>query len=195
MGRTKTILAAVLVLLAVTAFPQKKDTVKKVRLNHYTLTIGGGWTHYIDNLDNGNNGLKKNFFGGSFKFYWEPEYRLSLGLETGYYQLFSNTYTFGDTTAEVTRTTVPMLLLVRMRIVDNFYLGAGLGLAFITNKTTGIGSDIITKTTSLSNFEFSAAYIYPLGKHWLLGGEVKAFHFANLDDWMYSVQATFGVKL
>jgi hypothetical protein len=88
-----------------------------------------------------------------------------------------------------------MLLLVRMRIIDNFYIGAGTGLAFITNKAAGAGAETVTKTTSLSNFELSGTYLYPLGKHFRVGGEFKGFHFGNLNDWMYSVQVLCAVRL
>jgi hypothetical protein len=100
-----------------------------------------------------------------------------------------------DTSVKIERTVVPMMLLARMRIVDNVYLGAGMGLAFITNKASGANQSVITKTTSLSNFELSASYIYPLSKYWLVGGEFKMFHFGNLNDWMYSLQATCALRL
>ena len=90
---------------------------------------------------------------------------------------------------------IPLLLLVRMRIVDNFYLGAGVGLALITNKAAGANQKIVTKTTSLSNYEVSGSYIVPLSKHWQVGGELKMFNFGNLDDWMYSIQALCAVRL
>jgi hypothetical protein len=195
MGRKNIILALVLVTLSLTVSAQQKDSVR-VRLNHYTLTFGTGWTHYINNLENFDNNIRKDFVGFAGKFYWEPEYRLSLGLETGYYRMFKVSGHLDDNTAiDVTRTVVPLLLLARMRIVDNVYLGAGLGMAIITNKSEGGGQKIITKTTSLANFELSGAYIYPMSKHWLVGGEVKAFHFATYSDWMYSVQATISFKL
>ena len=195
MSRKKTVITLVLIFLTLVGFSQKKDSVK-VHLNHYTFTLGTGWTHYINNLENGDQKIQQDFIGVSFKFFWEPEYRLSLGLETGYYRLFKITDQLNaDVTAQIDRYVIPALLLVRMRIVDNVYLGAGIGLAFITNKASGAGQKIITKTTSLSNFEFSGGYIYPLSKHWLVGGEIKGFHFANLNDWMYSIQATCAFKL
>ena len=195
MGKIKTSLTLVLVFFTMVLFSQKNDNVK-VHLNHYTFTFGMGWSHYINNLDYGVQKIQQDFIGFSGKFYWEPEHRLSLGLETGYYKLFKITDQFHyDTTIHIDRSVVPMLLLVRMRIVENVYLGAGMGLAFITNKASGLNSTISTKTTSLSNFELSGSYIYPLSKHWLVGGELKAFHFANLADWMYSVQATCAFKL
>jgi hypothetical protein len=195
MGRIKIGFTLVLIFFTLAVFSQQKDSVK-VHLNHYTLTIGVGWTHYINNLEYGDQDIQKNFAGLGLKFFWEPEYRLSLGLETGYYKLFKITDQFnGDTSVQFTRTVLPLLLLVRMRIVDNVYLGAGMGIAIVTNKSAGVGKEIITKTNSLSNFELSGGYIYPLSKHWLVGGELKAFHFGSLNDWMYSVQATCAFKL
>lgn len=195
MDRIKTGFTLVLIFLTLVVFSQQKDNVK-VRLNHYTLTIGAGWTHYINNLENGVQEIQKNFAGVSFKFFWEPEYRLSLGLESGYYKLFKVTDRINsDTSVQIDRTVIPLLLLVRMRIVDNFYLGAGVGLALITNKAAGANQKIITKTTSLSNYEVSGSYIVPLSKHWRVGGELKMFNFGNLDDWMYSIQALCAVRL
>jgi hypothetical protein len=194
MGKIKTVFTLVLIFFTIGAFSQQKDSVK-VRLNHYTLTVGVGWTHFINNLEYGDQNIRKDFAGVSLKFYWEPEHRLSLGLETGYYQLFKvENQLNADTLGQIRRTVIPLLLLVRMRIVDNFYLGAGLGMSIINNKVSGMGEKIITKTTSLANFELSGAYLYPLSKHWLIGGEAKMFYFGNLSDWMYSLQATCSVR-
>ena len=195
MSKIKTGLTLVLIFITLVVFSQQKDSVK-VHLNHYTLTVGTGWTYFFNNLENGDQDIKKNFIGVSFKFLWEPEYRLSLGLESGYYRLFKVTNQIGiDTSVTVTRTVVPMLLLVRMQIVDNVYLGAGMGLAFLNNKASGPYREVVTQGTSMSNFELFGSYIYPLRKHWLVGGEIKVFHFGSLSDWMYSIQATCAVKL
>jgi len=195
MCRVKTGIILVLIFFTTVLYSQQKDSVK-VHLNHYTLTIGAGWTHYINNLENGDQDIMKNSAGVSFKFFWEPEYRLSLGLESGYYRLFKiKSQINADTSVQIDRNVIPFLLLVRMRIVDNFYLGAGMGIALITNKASGRNQEIVTKTTSLSNFELSGSYIYPLSKHWLIGGEIKGFHFGNLNDWMYCIQVLCAVRL
>jgi hypothetical protein len=195
MSRKKTGFTLVLIFFTLVVFSQQKDSVK-VRLNHYTLTIGAGWTHYINNLENGDQKIQNNFAGVSFKFFWEPEHRLSLGLESGYYKLFKVTNQINaDTSVQIDRAVVPLLLLVRMRIVDNVYLGAGMGIAIITNTASGVSQKIVTKTNSLSNFELSGSYIYPLSKHWRIGGEFKGFHFGSLNDWMYSVQALCAFRL
>jgi hypothetical protein len=195
MIKIKTLFTLGLVLFSLSLFAQQKDSTK-VRLNHYTLTVGLGWTHFVNNLENGDENIKNDFAGASFKFFWEPEHRLSLGLETGYYKLFRVTNQVNqDTSVQIDRSLVPFLLLVRMRIINNVYLGAGMGISLITNKASGAGQEITTKMNSLSNFELTGSYIYPLSKHWLVGGEMKVFHSGTLDDWLYSIQATFAVKL
>ena len=187
MDRKKILLPVLLMCFATMAFAQQKDSVK-VRLNHYSFSVGAGWTHFINNLENGDQNLKNNFVGFTGKFFWEPEYLVSLGLETGYFRLFNiSTEIKPDTTVEINRTVVPLLLLVRMRVVDNLHLTAGVGLAFITNKSSGVGQEIVTKTSSLANFELAATYLYPLGKHWRVGGEAKIYRFGNPDGWVDSL--------
>ena len=185
----------VLVFLSVVVYSQKNDSLK-VRLNHYTLTIGAGWTHYINNLQMGGENLQKDFAGVSVKFFWEPEHRLSLGLESGYYKLFRAKGQLTDNTlGQVDRSVIPLLFLIRMRIIENIHVGIGTGVSIIANKIAGGGQKVVTETLSLSNFELSGAYIHPLNKHLLLGGEVKLFHFGNTEDTMYSIQATCAVRL
>jgi hypothetical protein len=198
MGRIRTGFTIVLIFFTLVAFSQQK--VKKdsagLHKNHYSFTFGTGWTHFYNNLENGDQDIQKDFMGYSGKFFWEPEYRLSLGLETGYYMLFRvKNQLNNDTSVQISRTVVPLLLLVRMRIVDNFYLGAGMGIAILTTKASGPEQKIVTKANSLSNFEVSASYVYPLSKHWNVGGEFKVFSFAKLNDWMYSIQATCAFRL
>ena len=195
MGRKIIFAVFVLVILTLAAFSQKSDSVK-LRLNHYSLTLGIGWSHYYNNLEYGDKDIRQDFAGLSVKFFWEPEHRLSLGLESGYYHLFKVKYQLAnDVSAEVNRSVVPFLLLVRMRIVDRFYLGTGMGLAVINNKVSGGSKEILTKTWSLSNYEFSGSYIYPLRHHLCVGGEFKVFNFGNLNDWIYSLQVLCAFRL
>jgi hypothetical protein len=195
MGRIKTVFTLVLIFFTLVVYSQAKDSVR-VRLNHYSLAIGAGWTHYFNNLENGDNNIKTDFAGISAKFFWEPEYRLSLGLETGYYKLFKiENQVSQDTSVQIDRSLVPFLLLVRMRIIDHVYLGAGMGISIITNKASGAGQEIVTKMNSLANFELSGSYLYPLSKHWIVGGETKVFYSGTLNDWIYSIQAVCAIKL
>ena len=195
MVRIKILFTVALVSLCSVAFSQQKDSTK-VRLNHYTFMVGAGWTHYYNNLENGDENIKNNSLGASFKFFWEPEHRLSLGLQTGYYKLFQVTNQVGqDTSVQIDRSLIPFLLLVRMRIIDNVYLGAGVGISVMTNTAAGVNQEISTNMTSLANLEVAGSYLYPLSKHWIVGGELKLFYSGSMEDWIYSVQAVCAFKL
>jgi len=179
----------------VSVFSQKNDSLK-VKLNHYSLTIGAGWTHFINNLEIGKDNATINSAGVSLKFFWEPEHRLSLGLESGFYKLYKvKSKSDKDIPGQASMSAIPLLLTVRMRIVDHFYLSAGAGLALLLNKVSGIDQSINSTILSLSNYQFSGSYIYPLDRHWGLGGEFKVFNFGKANDWLYSVQALCVLKL
>jgi hypothetical protein len=181
--------------LSAPAFSQKADSLK-IKRNYYSLAIGAGWAHYINSLEIGKDEATINSVGISLKFYWEPEHRLSLGLESGFYRLYkvrSKTYT--DIQGQATMSAMPLLLVVRMRILDHFYLSAGGGLALMFNKVTGIDNQINSNILSMSNYQFSGSYLYPLSKHWQVGGEFKVLNFGKASDWMYTLQAVCAVRL
>ncbi|MEI6172643.1 MAG: outer membrane beta-barrel protein [Bacteroidota bacterium] len=183
------------VLLSYGAFSQKADSIK-VRRNHYSLTVGVGWAHYINTLEIGKDNATINSAGVSLKFFWEPEHRLSLGLESGFYRLYSvKSKSYTDVTGQATMSAMPFLLVVRMRIVDQFYLSAGAGLALMFNKVTGIDNKVNSNILSLSNYQFSGSYLYPLTKHWQVGGEFKVLNFGKASDWMYTIQALCAFRL
>ena len=179
-----------------TLYAQKKDSVKVKRTNHYSLAVGAGWTHYINTLEIGADKASTNSAGVSLKFFWEPEHRLSLGLESGFYRLYKvkATNDLGQS-GSATMSAIPLLLVVRMRIVDYFYLSAGAGLAIMFNKVKGVDSQINSNILSLSNYQFSASYIYPVSKHWGFGGEFKVIDYGKASDWIYSLQALCVVRL
>jgi hypothetical protein len=195
MARKQVIVILLIILLVPSSFAVKRDSTK-VSLNHYSLTIGAGWTHYINSLVIGKDNATINSAGLSLKFFWEPEHRLSLGLESGYYRLYKvKSPNYADDHIQATMTAVPLLLCIRMRIVDHFYLGAGAGLAVMYNNVTAKEVKVSSKIWSLSNYRFSGSYIYPLGKHWLVGGEIGVINFGKAEDWIYSVQALCAVRL
>jgi hypothetical protein len=195
MARRQLIIFLLILSAATVGQAAKKDSTK-VSLNHYSLTVGIGWSHYINTLEIGKDEATTNSLGVSLKFFWEPEHRLSLGLESGFYRLYSvRSKTYTDLTGQASMSAIPLLLTIRMRIIDNFYLSAGAGLALMFNKVTGIDNKVTSTILSLSNYQFSGSYIYPLSRHWLVGGEFKVLNFGKAADWMYTVQAVCAFKL
>lgn len=195
MARRQLIIFLLILSAATVGQAAKKDSTK-VSLNHYSLTVGIGWSHYINTLEIGKDEATTNSLGVSLKFFWEPEHRLSLGLESGFYRLYSvRSKTYTDLTGQASMSAIPLFLTIRMRIIDNFYLSAGAGLALMFNKVTGFDNKVTSTILSLSNYQFSGSYIYPISRHWLVGGEFKVLYFGKASDWMYTVQAVCAFKL
>ena len=195
MAKRNALILALSLFLAFSGISQQADSIK-VKKNHYSLALGVGWAHYINTLEIGKDNATINSAGLSLKFFWEPEHRLSLGLESGFYRLYkvkSKTYT--DLQGQASMSAIPLLLVVRMRIIDYFYLSAGAGLAVMFNKVTGIDNKVYSNSLSLSNYQFSGSYLYPMTKHWQVGGEFKVLNFGMASDWMYTLQAVCAVKL
>ena len=195
MAKRNALILTLSLFLGFSGISQQADSIK-VKKNHYSLALGVGWAHYINTLEIGKDNATINSAGLSLKFFWEPEHRLSLGLESGFYRLYkvkSKTYT--DLQGQATMSAIPLLLVVRMRIIDYVYLSAGAGLAVMFNKVTGIDNKVYSNSLSLSNYQFSGSYLYPLTKHWQVGGEFKVLNFGMASDWMYTLQAVCAVKL
>ena len=194
MTRKFIIVILMAVLAAPSLFAAKKDSTS-VSLNHYTLTLGLGWTHYINSLEIGKELATINSPGLSLKFFWEPEHRLSLGFETGFYRIYKmKKQVSSDVWGQASMSVVPLLLNIRMRIIDHFYLSAGTGFAIMINKVSGIDGTMTNNVLSLSNYQFSGSYIYPLKKNLLVGGEFKFMDIGKTADWMYTLQAVCAVK-
>lgn len=174
----------------------KSDTLRKP-WNHFSLSVGLGWSHYINSLENtGNGDVRLDFAGTSLKFFWEPEHRLSLGLETGYYKIFKITAEVSPgVTGESNMKMVPLLLVARMRIVDHFYLSAAPGLALLFTDVKGVGEDATTTQFSLSAFQASASYLYPVSKRFDIGGVFEFLAVGKTNDYLYTLQAVCSVKL
>jgi len=175
---------------------QNNDSIPKTR-SHYTLAIGAGWSHYFSNMELvPARNVQKNFIGASFRFMWEPEYRLSLGLETGLYRIFRvDSVLTTEYTMDARMYVVPLLLVIRMRIVDHFYLSIAPGLAMEFSSISGIGDKIKVTQLSLANFEGTASYLYPLNRHFEVGSEARFFYIGLTNDYIMSLNAVFAVRL
>ena len=127
---------------------------------------------------------------------WEPEYFLSLGLETGFYRVYKVKKTLSpEYTMDSREYVMPMMLVVRMRIIDHFYLSVAPGLAIQFSKISGIGSNVNTHQLSLANFEACASYLYPISRRFELGGEARLLYIGVTNDYISSLNVVIVVKL
>ncbi len=182
---------------------------------HFGIYAGIGKINYFDNMQVKNYIAKEVYVdksngGASLKFVWEPEHRISIGLETGFYRMYSFNYI--DNLNEIYRYLyvradyIPLFLNVNMRIINNFSLGIGTSAIILMNATDAVLDaenrdylseiDIKSSTISMANYHVQANYIFPLGKNkkWQLGAEVRYLWIGKTNDHTLTYQALFGYR-
>ena len=194
--KRKIILSLLLLFVAEILPAQSNDSIPKTR-SHYSLAIGTGWSHYFSNMQTvSSRDVQKDFIGISLRFLWEPEYLVSLGLETGVYRIYRvNKVLNAEYTMDSRMYVIPFMLVVRMKIIDHLYLSVAPGLALQFSQISGIGDKVNTHQFSYANFEACASYLYPVSKHFEIGGEARLFYIGKTNDYISSLNVVCAVKL
>src|SRR6516225_3822904 len=113
-------------------------TAQQAKKHPFSIYAGFGPNIYFNNLVVAKNHV--NVFNYSFvgRFMWEPEHFLSLGLETGYYRLYSANFpqgTGGPT--RIVKTAVPVSLVTSIRFLRGGYANVSIGQTCLTSRTEG----------------------------------------------------------
>ncbi len=152
--------------------------------NNWSIGAGVGWFHYINTLDIGKDLAKTNQVGYTFRFMWEPEHRLSMGIESGYYTIYSLERPAG--TAKLSA--IPLLLSFRIRLLPELYLAGGPGMTIMYSDVSVLNSTSTSNFLSLANLHVSAMYRKKINDRFDIGGEVKFLNFGKTEDYGYSIQ-------
>lgn len=156
-----------------------------------SIYVSTGISHYINTLqiDPLRVGLKQNFSCSSFKFMWEPEHRLSMGVETGYYKVYEVQLAEGKDINTASLTVIPILFCVQMRIFKHFFATVGTGVSIHHSEVNYQGIHSESEVMAFSNLQFSAGYIYPITKQFGLGLKGQFLSENKTEDGIFSVQA------
>ena len=156
-----------------------------------SITVGTGISHYINTLQNDPNrsGLKQNFSCSSFRFMWEPEHRLSLGIETGYYKVYEVQLLDSKQVNTASLAVIPVLFRVQMRVFKRFFASVATGVSFHHASVNALGNQSESETMAFSNLQFSAGYLYPITKQFGLGLEAKFLSENKTEDMILSFEA------
>jgi len=181
------ILIAVIVISSV-ALPQLNDTT-------YSLSteIGVGYSRYFTTMDY--DDLNQNGFSGTVKVMWNPEHLLSIGLETGYQQLYSLDVSdydteFGNTNVSASMYTVPIFIVFAMKVLPNIKLSAGSGVYLLFNSGEAFGDELSSNQISIGA-HVGASYTYPINNSMAIGGELLYSYFSKLQDQTVAIQFLF----
>ncbi len=168
---------------SVSTYGQKPDTTLRM-----SMQVGVGWTHYYNRLI-GQNPISNDHLGTSLRIMWEPEHRLSVGVETGYYKLYRVSLETGND-AHVDLSVIPVMANFRMRILKNFFITGGTGVIIMQSTVSSTGNESSSsRVISYSNVQLSGLYLYHLTPQLAVGGELKFIWIDKTNDVIHGAQA------
>jgi hypothetical protein len=184
------ILIAVIVISSV-MLPQQNEKTYSV-----STELGVGYSRYFTTMDY--TDLNKNGFSGTVKVMWNPEYLLSIGLETGYQYLYSldvSNYDteFGNTNVKASMYTVPIFIVFAMKVFPNVKLTAGSGAYLLFNSGEAFGDALSSNQISIGA-HVGISYTYPINNSMAIGGELLYSYFSKLQDQTVAIQFLFVYK-
>ena len=160
-------------------------------------SVGLGYARFI--TDMGLSGLNKNGYSGSLRVMWQPEHLLRIGLETGYYRLYSfqqeNIQTeFGTTDAQSSLDALPIFLNWAMQLTSDLEIFAGIGPTFLYTSFESFGFK--AKATQIStSYIVGGTYTHDISPKIKLGGELKYYRINKIEDGTITLQFIFVYKL
>lgn len=157
-----------------------------------SIVVSSGISHYINSLQldpSKASSVKQNFSCSSMRIMWEPEHRLSLGIEAGHYKVYEVQLIENNSINTASLSITPILFCVQMRVFKRFYVSAATGVSVHHADVNTLGNQSNSQTWTFSNLKFSAGYVYPITKQFGIGLQAQLLSENKTDDVIASVQA------
>ena len=162
----------------------------------FSVYVGAGPSYFFNNLVVLKDEVSSFKYAFSARFMWEPKNsKLSLGIETGYYRLYSVKSV--SPKADITNSTIPLLFDVSMRFGPKFYGTIGMGQSFTFNKVSNTDSayNFNATTSSLSDFTATIGYKFVQKERISYAAEIKGFYSSKYQNATIAVLFLVGFKL
>jgi hypothetical protein len=162
----------------------QKDNHGQDKKHRFSLYGGVGPNYYFNNLVIAKNYVQPWNYSLTARLMWEPEHFISLGIESGYTQLYTVKYTAPSLwPAQVTKIVVPVQLVVSMKFLKNYYADLSIGQSNLVDKfrSPDMGS-FETSSWSLADFGITLGYKYLIKNRISVGAESKFFYSTKNED-------------
>lgn len=177
-GIHKALALLLLALVSWQASAQMDSTMK----HRFTVYAGVGPNYYFNNLVLFKSLVNELNYSVVGRIMWEPEHRLSVGIEAGYYRLYTLNFP-GVLNTKIANTAVPIQVVIGMRIHRNFYTNLSMGFSFLTNDvTTNFAGDFDARALSAADFTLTLGYKKMISDRFSLGAETKLFYSSHAVD-------------
>ena len=136
----------------------------------------------------GKNQVNSLGYAISARVMWEPQHSfLSLGIETGYFRLYSGSGTISDSASgqqsnvHVTNSSIPIQFVVSMKFTKQFYADWAMGQSITFNQVSasGITTNHNATTWSLADFTATVGYRFIQKTRISYAAELKGFYSSS----------------
>lgn len=170
----------------------KADLPEK-RNKSFQLTVGGGVSHYIATINTDPLGIETNVVrtgpAATIRAMWQPQFRLRVGIETGFTNFYSYSLKNGGTNGEVQLSAIPILITWSMPVVRRVRIYAGFGSYFLTSHLKYAGK--VNSTTFSLGSNIALSYTQPVSKKVGIAVEGKWANAFETKDNALSLQLHF----
>ncbi len=179
----------------------QSDQSEKYR--KFAVYAGVGPSFFFNNLQLFSKNVKPWQYAVSGRFMWEPEHSfLSLGIETGYYMLYSVTDTISNeqgqvSNAHVTNASVPIMFVVSMKFSKKVYANWGMGQSVTFNKVSasGVNTNHNATTWSYSDFTATVGYRFIQKPRLSYAAELQGYYSSGYQNATISLLFIVGFRL
>jgi hypothetical protein len=182
--------------LALGSYAQNADNGVTGKYRKFALYGGVGPSYFFNNLKILKDDVSNFKYAFSLRGMWEPPNSfVSLGLETGYYRL----YTVKSTTpkGDVSNSTVPILFVAGMKFSQKFYAFWSMGQSITFNKVSNTDSSYNFNNSVWSVADFAATFGYRLVQKERISYnvELKGFYSSKYENATIALLFIVGFKL
>ncbi|MGZ3852891.1 MAG: hypothetical protein ACXVBX_08875 [Flavisolibacter sp.] len=181
-------------LMSLQAFSQEQASTSQKK-GRWVAYVYAGPNYYFNNVVVGKDMVNEFNYTGTVKLMWEPEYRVSLGVETGYYRLYTATGT-GQAKVHIVNSATPVHFVAAMNLLKSYYFDLSIGPSFLSNKVHSDSyGDFDGSSVSLSDFSGTLSYRFNWKGRFRLGFGPKFFYSSHLNDRSLALVFMAGYKL
>jgi hypothetical protein len=192
----KIILAVSLSFIAMKSMSQT-GSAETVKYRKFALYAGAGPSYFFNNLQAFKSDVNPFNYEISFRAMWEPQHSfLSLGIETGYYRL----YTVNSTKpkAHVSNSSIPIQFIVSMKFSKKLYASWSMGQSFLSSKVSGTDSsqyNFNSSSSSLSDFAATIGYRFVQKERISYAAEFKGYWSSSYANGTIALLFIVGFRL
>ena len=150
------------------------------RTPKFSVYGSGGPNLYLNNFDYFKKFVDPVHYSFSARIMWEPKYRVSIGLMTGFYRIYTVNFN-GPNNGKFTLSAIPIQTLFTMKLYKGTYALFGMGPSIYYNRiTTNKGEVLNASFLSLADVSLGFGYI-PRLRNKLSFGTEFAYFFSEIE--------------